>query len=616
MLDPDRRELLLDALRPPAGHRLDIAVGTTYTLDFDALLLAPLAFAFFETSDAQEDETTGPDPVALLAALREASDRLHIFCQAGRIAVPRQYRRVMALVENAVHPVAAPKPGGIFHPKVWALRFAADGEPPRHRLVSLSRNLTFDRSWDTLVRLEGSGGTTPDRASPLARFVRTLPALAVRPLRRHAQADVEQLADELAYVEWEVPDPFHEARFHTLGLPGPTPVPFDGRADRLLVVSPFLGAGALDRLAPDATERYLVSRPESLDALGSAALAGYDQTFVLAAAAQGVEPEEAGDSAGEASAVPLSGLHAKVYIADAGWNARVLTGSANATDAALSSNVEFLVELEGPKSRCGVDTVMKPPAQGQATFRDLLEQYEVQNVEPIDPDERELLLRDLERFANDLAAEGFRATVERAAVEDAYEIHLQGAGPLPPDADARVRPVTSRAGRAVALLAEGGGTHARFANVSFEAITSFFAIQLSLTRGELTETAIFVVNAELIGAPEDRLSRLLTIELGSKRSVLRYLLLLLALGEIDSGELPGQGGEDGPKPPVDGAPWTANLPLLESLVRALSESPEKLDAVDRLVLDLERTAEGRALLPEDFLEIWGAFRSVRHGATA
>jgi hypothetical protein len=616
MLDPDRRELLLDALRPPSGYRLDIAVGTTYTLDLHALLLAPLAFAFFETSTTQEDETTGPDPVALLAALREASDRLHVFCQAGRIAVPRQYRRVMALVENAVHPVSAPKPGGIFHPKVWALRFAAEGEPHRYRLISLSRNLTFDRSWDTLVRLEGSQADgAPDQTDPLTRLVRTLPTLAVRPLHTHAQAEVEQLADELASVRWELPEPFREARFHVLGLPGSTPSPFAGRIDRLLVISPFLGPGALNALAPNATTRHLVSRPESLDAVGSAALGGYDDTFVLATPAQGVEPEEAGESTADASGMPLSGLHAKVYIADVGWNARVLTGSANATEAALTSNVEFLVELEGPKSRCGVDTVLTPSVQGQPTLRDLLEAYVVQNVDPIDPDERELLLRDLERLANDLAAGGFRATVEPTAAEDAYMIQLQGDGPLPPDASARARPVTSRAATAVSLLTEGSGTVARFANLSLEGITSFFAIELTLARGDLSESAVFVVNAELIGAPTDRLSRLLTVELGSRRSVLRYLLLLLALGELDWAGVPGVVADGEGAPANDGA-WTESLPLLESLVRALSRSPDKLNAVDRLVLDLERTAEGRALLPEDFLEVWEAFRSVRESATA
>ena len=80
-------------------------MGTTFSLDLQALLLAPLAFAFFESGATEDEEASGPDPVALLAALREASERLHIFCQAGRIAVPRQYRRVLALVEDAVHAV-------------------------------------------------------------------------------------------------------------------------------------------------------------------------------------------------------------------------------------------------------------------------------------------------------------------------------------------------------------------------------------------------------------------------------------------------------------------------------------------------------------------------------
>jgi hypothetical protein len=43
MLDPEGRHLLLDALRPPPGHELDVAVGTTYTLDLYALLTAPVA---------------------------------------------------------------------------------------------------------------------------------------------------------------------------------------------------------------------------------------------------------------------------------------------------------------------------------------------------------------------------------------------------------------------------------------------------------------------------------------------------------------------------------------------------------------------------------------------
>jgi hypothetical protein len=614
MLEPDGRELLLDALRPPTGYRLDIAVGTTFTLDLQALLLAPLSFAFFEAATAEGEETAGPDPVALLAALREASERMHIFCQAGRIAVPRQYRRVMALLEGTVHGVAAPTSGMIFHPKLWTLRFTTPGDRPCYRLVSLSRNLTFDRCWDTLVRLEGVASDEPvEGAEPLGRFVRALPSLAVRPIHPHALADIDALAGELARVMWEPPPPFRSVQFHDLGLDDVAHRPFDGRADRILVISPFLGAGALRRLAPQATERILVSRPESLDAVGSSALAGYAQTFVMAPPAEGAEPEGNQTIAADGDLngpLPLSGLHAKVYVADAGWDARVMTGSANATDAALGGNVEFLVELVGPKSRCGIDAVLRP-GKGQTSFRDLLEPYEVQNAEPLEVNERDQLLRDIRRWADQLAGEVFRAEVEpMRGNDDTYTVTLRGEASLPIGGSARARPLSLKAG-AVSMQATADGTETRFERVSFEAVTSFFVLELTLTRGGLTESAAFVIDAELIGAPSDRLSRLLTVELGTRRSVLRYLLLLLALGGANTDALldgtTARGHGDGAS---DGAGYLG-IPLFESLVRTLATEPQRLDAIDRLILDLERTAEGRELLPDDFLGLWQAFRAAR-----
>ncbi len=63
MLELDTRTLLLDALRPPAGHRLDIAIGTTFTLDLTALLAVPLAAAL------RDRATPDQDPEAIDTAL-------------------------------------------------------------------------------------------------------------------------------------------------------------------------------------------------------------------------------------------------------------------------------------------------------------------------------------------------------------------------------------------------------------------------------------------------------------------------------------------------------------------------------------------------------------------
>ena len=69
---------------------------------------------------------------------------------------------------------------------------------------------------------------------------------------------------------------------------------------------------------------------------------------------------------------------------DDGWNARVAVGSANSTSAALGlqpRNIEFMVELEGKKSRFGIDALLKGNREGEAgTFGSLIEEFDTSEV--------------------------------------------------------------------------------------------------------------------------------------------------------------------------------------------------------------------------------------------
>src|SRR4051812_27640251 len=104
MLAPESRPPLLDALRPPPAYPLRRAGGTSFSLDLEALLLCPLAFAFFDAAG----DAGSLDPVALLAAVRQHAERIDLFCQAGQIVVPREHRRIAAYLEGSVHGVAVP----------------------------------------------------------------------------------------------------------------------------------------------------------------------------------------------------------------------------------------------------------------------------------------------------------------------------------------------------------------------------------------------------------------------------------------------------------------------------------------------------------------------------
>ncbi|HQV59040.1 MAG TPA: hypothetical protein PKV27_13565, partial [Ilumatobacteraceae bacterium] len=221
MLQPTNRLMLVDALRPPAGFVLDTAVGTTFTLHLDALLLATMSFAMFDHLDG--DDGT-PDPIALLESVRRHADNITVFAQAGAMSGPRNHPPILAYLEDSVVPVRSPKPGHLFHPKVWALRFVDGADQVRYRLVILSRNLTLDTSWDTIVQLDGVPSVDPPNfIGVVGDFLDRLADLAVHALDTRRRGAVDGLAAELRNVHWEKPPGVRWLRFHPLGPRFPSP---------------------------------------------------------------------------------------------------------------------------------------------------------------------------------------------------------------------------------------------------------------------------------------------------------------------------------------------------------------------------------------------------------
>lgn len=373
MLEPRDRMLLFEALRPPEGFRFDQGFGTTYTLDLLALLTAPVAFTWFEQSD--EDQRSGVNSLEVLESLRRHADRLTIFCHAGRIALPKTAYPQLAFVENSIVE-CQPVQGGAFHPKVWVLRWMNDARDVRYRVLCLSRNLTFSRAWDTLLSLDGP--LLSDRRAAVGRnrglveFVRTLPGLATRkPVNTLVTQRVETLAAELERTKFELPDGITDLRFWPLGIGARDRDPLAEVGDRLLVVSPFITLGRLEDLAKGRSDVTLVSTSNALAHL-TRRPEGVKQFYSLTERAMlESDTEREGARESEAEAIELSDLHAKLFVRERGWDAHIWTGSANATAAAFGGNVEFLVELTGPRKRFGIDALMEPQ-KGEVRFVNLL----------------------------------------------------------------------------------------------------------------------------------------------------------------------------------------------------------------------------------------------------
>ena len=143
-------------LTPPTGCTLDFAIGTTYSLDLDALVGASLALGLSEETDS----ILMNNPVCLLEALRSTGDKVALFCEGGQIHLPSKVTSLYILLEKMVFYVKTDKQKTItaypsFHPKFWLIRYKnTDGEL-FYRIVVLSRNLTFDRSWDISFYMNG-----------------------------------------------------------------------------------------------------------------------------------------------------------------------------------------------------------------------------------------------------------------------------------------------------------------------------------------------------------------------------------------------------------------------------------------------------------------------------
>ncbi len=166
MLDIRKHRLDYGAmLIPPSGYRLAKAVAATYTLDLNTLLSIPVALFFSQTMEGNFET----ERVQLLEAIQRCPDVLRIYHQKGKIHVPRKHNRLYGLLEPCVVGILPDDAYTAFHPKVWVLRYEHDDEPTRYRVIVLSRNLTYDRSWDIAASLDGEVTDTRQRKNQPCR---------------------------------------------------------------------------------------------------------------------------------------------------------------------------------------------------------------------------------------------------------------------------------------------------------------------------------------------------------------------------------------------------------------------------------------------------------------
>lgn len=603
MLEPDDRALLTDLLRPPPGFTLSQAVGTTFTLDLASALTVPLAFA---RHDIDDGGITG-ESLDVFDAIRRAAGKVDVFAQAGYVRPSIDPAPgLLAMLEPMLHPIVMRR--GLFHPKVWLVEYSRDDER-RFRFVCSSRNLTADHSWDAVVSLDGTADEDTPHAAQNARMsdlLQWLVANASPSLSRARRRHVLDLAERWQHVRWELPSNLSRLDVHVLGVGSARTRDLDtigassverGRRTRRLIVAPFVTDDGVDTIGRGARGTDLIGRAEELERLSPTTLRRLT-TWEL-------NPANVFDADGDdASASALQGLHAKIVVTDFDHRARMLVGSANATDPAWRSNVEVMVELEGRGREVGVDALLTAwEGSGFITRYDAVGGAR----QPEDDAQRAALEDALRRAASTHVAVAVEPDGDDTAAVTIWGDVGTG---IPAGVTLAWRLLGSRRAPSGSGWFPGETAPATFAGVSLEDVTPFISLTARDAHGH---SASSIVVAELVQDVQDRRDRLVARMIDSPDRFLAFLALVL---QDQSFVLPGgvpqqRSGAFGTFAGVD----ADGNGLFEVLMRAVGRDDDAMRTIDRAMAHVDP-----AVLPGGFAPLWDAawraHRSDHHGGVA
>ena len=577
MLQPTNRFTLFDSLRPPEDFSFDACIATTFTLDLKALLTLPGIFAMHQDADAATDRP----PVEILHAIRKYARQITIFAQAGEIAVPPS-TKVFGFLEGSVIPVTAPKEG-VVHPKVWVIRFKKNESPTESvlRVIIASRNLTFDSSWDSIVRLDQSEkGST---MNPLIELFEGLSQQTVGSINTTHKDRIESICIDLQTAKFQIPAPFDSISCHILGI-NQSESPFPHDYDRSVIISPFISSEFFTRVLPTSVD-LLVSREDQFKQVEGVATIKERNWFD-----DGSTPDETEGPRGPAE--PIRGLHAKVFGFESDQQTTWFFGSANATGAAFRSNVEILLELSGPTNLVGIDKALGGESD-DAGIRLLFHPYtKVSEIETAEEysDGFDALRREIaSQIFSGKATESDKgwsiaySTTKAIIAPEGIDIYV-----WPTNDEQSRRPIPSNVPLDQIFVS------------TLTDISGFLGIELRSPIGYCT----FCIPVELIGVPDERDTQLMKSLIGNAERFLGYLVALLDESSFDDSCIEISSDEST-------GTWRTSKsfdlpPVLEKMLKAMRSDQSKLLDIASLVRDLDNDG----ILPNGFIEVWSAVLEV------
>ena len=591
-----------DSLMPPTGYRLEHAVGTTYSLDFETLTAITIALGLIEDTDSELVN----NPISMLNALHKESDRIVVFCEAGQIKTPKKSNKLYLLLEKMVVPVALPKNHKTqryraFHPKTWLLEYANREGDRIYRFVVMSRNITFDHSWDVACTLDGKQRNARDiKSKPIVDFLQYLKKQINRELSYfvNQNAILEYFIQTVQTVHFEVDESlFSGFSFLPLGI-GAESYPmardslFIDSFHDLVVVSPFLSGSVISglndsRKSLQNTSRTLITRRSELSQIANGQAANFDVYVMKDNVVDGESAisEESGNNSEEQAA--KQDIHAKIFLRRKGRSVDLYLGSMNASYAAINSNVEMVVRLKTNSSvldghKFLNDLMGDDRSSKKNPFERVLPDKEAAQEPLSAADKAEKTIKELCRLK-------YKAVVI-PSIDNRYDVILNAEGGKLEE-EVTIRPLLSN--KQSILLPE-----TRFKSLEVLQISEFYVLSVTIDDYNL-ERVLMIPTA---GIPEKRDAEIVKSVIKDKKSFIEYIAFIL--------------GEDYVQAYLENKQTTSyadswrtagDIPAVyEKMLKTMLSEPERLNEIAYIM----RIVKEDAIIPSTFRDMYKVFRDT------
>lgn len=585
------RELMKDQmfseLLVSAGYEVDFAIGTTYSLNFDAMLSVPISMGML----GELDDSTLNNPYYLLESIRRSSDKFAIFCNKGGIAVPANVKTVYSLLEKSIFEVSNKKDKlANFHPKIWIIKeHSIDDENQRQiKLIVLSRNLTFDTSLDIAASLTAPlyrkhiSKEIMRKHQPLKDMVEWLAEYAIGDKKRQ----IKSLAEDIDCLgEFQIDEPFYDYEFFPFKygeLLNPIDLEKAMTGRRMITVSPFIDMPTLKRIN-EKSKSYsdgasiLITRDDYVN----------EEVFDFFDREQDaiyVVNESMLDNE-----VASINLHAKCYYVsdprDDSKSNYLYLGSANATNTAFTRNTEFLLRLQfKPYQKNLWETVLAQFVNDDdGRFVPVLQRPTTKESERVQYTELDKLLIEVTRCP-------FKSEAQENS-DGSFSLHVS-CNNLPKGCKVYVAPMQL-----------GSDSLKEIDNsVVFERICSEHLSELYIIKVEkLNEVGDSVIKIRTTGIPDNRDILIVQSLVNTKEKFIDYVTMMLS---DNPAELVFENERD--KNMKGSSSQTVKQPALyERLLRVAYEDPKQLKYIDTFVKEMKKDVVG-----ESFEKMYSKFMSI------